>query len=110
MPPASPVPGWSRGDVCTERVATRRGRDSRYADPTLVPRSGHGASVNRVNLTVSPDLPDADLIYASHLPTFVMHISHAGSAGNTASSHRHSSHAAKGPATDQGPPHLVRLA
>src|SRR4051794_29882287 len=25
MPPASPPPGWSRGDVCTERVATRRG-------------------------------------------------------------------------------------
>src|SRR3954468_22529344 len=25
MPPASPVPGWSRGDVWTEIVATRRG-------------------------------------------------------------------------------------
>src|SRR5690348_8027257 len=25
MPPASPPPGWSRGEVCTERVATRRG-------------------------------------------------------------------------------------
>src|SRR5436190_4346046 len=25
MPPASPVPGWSSGDVCTEMVATRRG-------------------------------------------------------------------------------------
>src|SRR5881227_1443259 len=26
MPPASPVPGWSSGDVCTEMVATRRGQ------------------------------------------------------------------------------------
>jgi hypothetical protein len=25
MPPASPVPGWSSGEVCTERVAIRRG-------------------------------------------------------------------------------------
>src|SRR5689334_10396844 len=26
MPPASPVPGWCSGDVCTESVAIRRGR------------------------------------------------------------------------------------
>src|SRR4051812_21882846 len=25
MPPASPPPGWSSGEVCTESVATRRG-------------------------------------------------------------------------------------
>ncbi|GGQ24762.1 hypothetical protein GCM10010266_55020 [Streptomyces griseomycini] len=25
MPPASPVPGWWSGEVCTESIATRRG-------------------------------------------------------------------------------------
>src|SRR6476661_10627976 len=25
MPPASPVPGWASGEVCTESTATRRG-------------------------------------------------------------------------------------
>src|SRR5262245_30379208 len=40
MPPASPVPGWSRGEVCTEMVATRWGRQSLYADATLAPSSG----------------------------------------------------------------------
>src|SRR6187397_590448 len=28
MPPASPVPGWSSGEVCTDSVATRCGRES----------------------------------------------------------------------------------
>ncbi|GIJ48610.1 hypothetical protein Val02_54960 [Virgisporangium aliadipatigenens] len=33
MPPASPVPGWSSGDVCTDRVATRCGSVVRRLDP-----------------------------------------------------------------------------
>src|SRR6478609_10213626 len=28
MPPASPVPGWASGEVCTESTATRRGRSN----------------------------------------------------------------------------------
>src|SRR4051812_5402942 len=67
MPPASPPPGWSRGDVCTERVATRRGGwlrriratgrltcpprgTSPPADPAAVP--------HRPNLRPSCPIPD----------------------------------------------------
>src|ERR1700694_1692017 len=37
MPPASPVPGWASGEVCTDNTATRRGA----ARPAT---SGHGAA------------------------------------------------------------------
>src|SRR5947207_5972778 len=57
MPPASPVPGWSSGDVCTDRVATRRGNadDRRTApkwcsEPTL-------ATFNPFRLK-TPAMPD----------------------------------------------------
>ena len=35
MPPASPVPGWSSGEVCTLTIATRRGRPDAHL------RQGH---------------------------------------------------------------------
>ncbi|GHH90886.1 hypothetical protein GCM10017779_13430 [Streptomyces capillispiralis] len=39
MPPASPVPGWWSGEVCTESIATRRGlRCSRSRGDAAVER------------------------------------------------------------------------
>ena len=34
MPPASPVPGWSSGLVCTDSMATRRGSGRRAPEPS----------------------------------------------------------------------------
>ena len=48
IPPASPVPGWSSGDVCTLIMATRRGalRSGTAADmvPTIAARARVGNS------------------------------------------------------------------
>src|SRR3984957_5328445 len=35
MPPPSPVPGWARGDVCSERTASRRMAVRAYRRPGI---------------------------------------------------------------------------
>src|SRR5271156_6780962 len=60
MPPASPVPGWSRGDVWTERVATRRGRllpCVRTTDDTLLHAVATQSGANRHNRRTPANLP-----------------------------------------------------
>src|SRR5918912_4347082 len=55
MPPASPAPGWSRGLVCTERVATRRGtaeRGRRRAATCDLPPRSQGAGRHPLDIAV----------------------------------------------------------
>src|ERR687894_422376 len=55
MPPASPAPGWSRGLVCTESVATRRGtaeRGRRRAATCDLPPRSQGAGRHPLDIAV----------------------------------------------------------
>src|SRR4051812_44092001 len=63
MPPASPVPGWSSGEVCTDSVATRRGRERRDCGVWLCSESTRATSV----LLFCP-LPVAGLLHLPNRP------------------------------------------
>src|SRR6478735_2609787 len=60
MPPASPVPGWSSGDVCTVTMATRRGTRPRTGILAMLtlrpPRSppGHTPASNQGTTPAHP--------------------------------------------------------
>src|SRR5689334_9619372 len=63
MPPASPVPGWSSGDVCTDSVATLRGRERRDCGVCLCSESTRATSV-LLHL-----LPDGYIFPTVHVPS-----------------------------------------
>ena len=58
MPPASPVPGWSSGEVCTLTMATRR-TASASVSSTTSPLPPHNTGPTASNRTARPVIPAA---------------------------------------------------
>ena len=58
MPPASPVPGWSSGDVCTLTIATRRTASSSLS-ATLLSSPARNTGPNRSNRAAPSLIPGA---------------------------------------------------
>src|SRR5205085_3389058 len=57
MPPPSPVPGWSSGDVCALTIATRR-TASASLTPTAYPFLARNPAPNRCNRGNGLSIPD----------------------------------------------------
>src|SRR6476661_2964965 len=71
MPPASPVPGWSSGDVCTEIVATRRrsrGNGRTATGTSLVREHCRRTSATRAARVPFPIVDDQNAPHADLAP------------------------------------------
>ena len=90
MPPASPVPGWASGEVCTDNTATRRGRSGRregahrHVSPPWLRQcaSGRRASARRIAPIGSAYSPPSETTPApascTRLPNAVTRMSRDG--------------------------------